>query len=126
MTKLAKPQMRSDYPPEARKKSSSSVLTSKDAYARLRAWLTKTKGQKTMAKNNKTNEGAAPTKAAKKNGKKGNGIIGMLLLLVVISVAYSTYVVWFGTTGLAPKIMLAPQMLFVAAALLYSFWKATK
>lgn len=72
---------------------------------------------------NKTNEGAAPTKAAKKNGKKGNGIIGLLLLIVVISIAYSTYVVWFGTTGLAAKIMLVPQTIFAAVVLIWKFNK---
>lgn len=71
----------------------------------------------------KNNEGAAPTKAAKKNGNKASGIIGLLLLIVVISIAYSTYVVWFGTTGLAPKIMLVPQTIFAAAVLIWKFNK---
>lgn len=129
MTKRNSPQLRSEYPKAARgttdkpKKDSIIVLTIKGAYARLRAWLNKTKGLiNTMFKKNKTNETAAP-KQSKTKGNKRNGIIGMLLLLVVMSVAYSSYVVWFGTTGLVPKIMLAPQMIFAAAVLVWKFNK---
>lgn len=133
MTKRSTPQLRSEYPKAARgtaerpKKSNTIVLTIKDACASIKAWLSnKTKGLKTtMKKNTNTNETAAP-KQTKNKGKKGNGILGMLMLLVVLSIAYSSYVVWFGTTGLVPKIMLAPQMTFAAAIAIYAFWKATK
>lgn len=126
MTKRSKPQMRSDYPKAAQakpnKKRSINVLTIKDAYARLRAMVNiKRKGKKTMAKNTKTNKPAEAVLAP----KKGNGIIGMLMLLVALSIAYSSYVVWFGTNGTTPKILLAPQIAFVAATLVYAFWKAT-
>lgn len=76
--------------------------------------------------NKKTNtsaEGETAKKTTKKQAKKANGIIGLLLLLVVLSVAYSSYVVWFGTTGLVPKIMLAPQLIFAAAVLVWKFNK---
>ena len=70
-----------------------------------------------------TTEAAAPKKAAKNSNNKANGIIGLLMLLVVLSIAYSTYVVWFGTTGLVPKVMLAPQIVFAAVILIKKFNK---
>lgn len=119
--------MRSDYPKaaQAKPKDNKSALTIKGAYANLRAWLSnKTKGLKTTMKNTKTNEAAAPkTKAAKNTKGMRNAIIGLLLLMVVTSIAYSSYVVWFGTTGVVPKIMLAPQMIFAAAVLIWKFNK---
>lgn len=125
--------MRSDYPKQVRaaqpkgKRFSINVLTYKGAYASIKTWLNKTKGLiNTMFKNNKTNktQDAAPVKkAAKSNNNKRNGILGLLMLLVVLSIAYSSYVVWFGTTGLAAKIMLAPQILFAAAVLIWKFNK---
>jgi hypothetical protein len=39
---------------------------------------------------------------------------GILMLFVVASVLYANYVVYFGTTGIIPKIMLIPSTLFVA------------
>lgn len=45
---------------------------------------------------------------------KGFNWVGALLLFVIMSIAYSTYVVYFGTTGWIPKIMLVPQALFAA------------
>lgn len=122
--------MRKDYPraarklPPKRKRNSINVLTIKDACANIKAWLNKRKGKTTMLKNNKNKaEATTVKKVANKQGNKANGIIGLLLLVVVLSIAYSTYVVWFGTTGLVPKIMLAPQMIFAAAVLVWKFNK---
>lgn len=74
-----------------------------------------------MSEKNNTNK--TTTKPAKKGSDKRNAIIGMLLLLVVISVSYSSYVVYFGTTGLVPKIMLAPQVIFAVVVLVWKFNK---
>lgn len=74
-------------------------------------------------KTNTSKEAAAPKKAAKNSNDKANGIIGLLMLLVVLSIAYSTYVVWFGTTGLVPKVLLAPQLIFAAVVLIKKFNK---
>jgi hypothetical protein len=49
------------------------------------------------------------------------GYWGILMAFVVLSIAYSTYVVAFGTIGLTPKLMLAPQAIFAAVVLLYKF-----
>lgn len=80
-----------------------------------------------MFKKNKTTtepEATPVKKSSKENNKnKYNGIIGLLMLLVVLSIAYSTYVVWFGTTGLVPKILLAPQIIFAAVILVQKFNK---
>lgn len=75
-----------------------------------------------FSKNNKTNtEGAAPKKAAKNTNNKANDIIGLLLLLVVLSIAFSSYTVWFGTDGWVFKAFLAPQMLFALVVLIKKF-----
>lgn len=47
-----------------------------------------------------------------------NGIWGILVLFVVASIAFSTYMVYFGTDSLVNKIMLVPQVIFAATFLL--------
>ena len=101
-------------------KNSTIYLTYKRAYASIKSLLNKTKGLTTVKNNNNNTK-----KTTKKNRKSargfGFGILGMLLLLVVMSIAYSSYIVWFGTTGATPKILLAPQLLFAAAVLITVF-----
>lgn len=48
---------------------------------------------------------------------------GILMLFVMASIVYANYVVFFGTEGLIPKLMLIPSTLFVAGFLVY---KASK
>lgn len=50
-------------------------------------------------------------------------IINTGLLLIVLSIAYSSYTVWFGTDGLAPKVLIAPQIVFAAVILVNKFNK---
>lgn len=50
-------------------------------------------------------------------------IIGVLQLFVLISISYSTYVVFLGTTGYAPKAMLIPQAIFAAYLAVIKFTK---
>ena len=52
-----------------------------------------------------------------------SGAGGIFMAFVVASVAYSTYVVFAGTTGLVPKLMLIPQATFAALIVLYKFAK---
>lgn len=77
----------------------------------------------------------AKDKADKKTEKKaknnkGNsfvsGILGIALLLVLVSIAYSCVVIWGGTTGLVPKIMLAPQAAFGVVIAGWAFIKIFK
>lgn len=42
---------------------------------------------------------------------------GIAMLFVCVSIGYANYVVFFGTTGLIPKIMLIPSTVFVAVFL---------
>lgn len=44
---------------------------------------------------------------------------GVLMLFVCVSVAYANYVVFMGTDGYIPKVMLIPSTLFVAAFLVH-------
>jgi hypothetical protein len=49
--------------------------------------------------------------------------LGVLDLFVVASICYSSYVVYFGTTGWAPKAMLVPQLIWAATVLVLQFTK---
>lgn len=71
---------------------------------------------------NKTKE-EPKKKEIKRAGVPIHGPFGILILFVCISIAYANYVVYFGTTGLIPKIMLIPSTLFVG---LFLVIKATK
>ncbi len=42
---------------------------------------------------------------------KGINWVGALLLFAIVSIAYSTDVVYFGTTGWKPKVALIPQVI---------------
>lgn len=67
----------------------------------------------------------AEKKQNTKKNKKGKSfafsIIGIVMLFVVVSVSFSSYTVWFGTTALEAKIMLLPQILFAAATMISVF-----
>ena len=52
-----------------------------------------------------------------------NKVKGVLQLFVLASISYSTYIVFLGTNGPAPKVMLVPQALF---AVVLAFQKFTK
>ena len=54
---------------------------------------------------------------------QNNVIIGVLLFVAVMSIAFSSYVVWVSTDGLLPKVLLLPQI-FLAA--LICAWKFTR
>lgn len=71
-----------------------------------------------MAKNNKTN-----TTESVKTPRNFDRPMSLLMLFVVASIAYSTYVVYFGTIGIVPKIMLVPQALFAAIVAIHKFTK---
>lgn len=50
------------------------------------------------------------------------GLWGILLLFVFGSVAYSTYMVAVGTTGIVPKVMLVPQATFAIILAILKFY----
>lgn len=58
--------------------------------------------------------------------QKIRGIIGIGLLFVVVSIAYSTYMTNLFVDGWAMWLALAPQMLFAAAISIYAFYKIYK
>lgn len=59
----------------------------------------------------------------KKTKRSNINIIGILQLFVLGSVCYSTYVVFLGTSGWSPKVMLIPQALFAAVLAVQKFNK---
>ncbi len=50
-------------------------------------------------------------------------INGVLQLFVLVSIGYSTYVVFLGTEGIGPKLMLIPQALYGAYLAVIKFTK---
>lgn len=58
--------------------------------------------------------------------QKIRGIIGIGLLFVVVSIAYSTYMVNLFVDGPAMVVALAPQVLFAAVILIIAFYKLFK
>jgi len=73
-----------------------------------------------MSKQDKTTN----TKAPKiKKARNYNGIIGVLLLFVVASIAYTTTVIAMGTEGYVPLILAAPQAIFGVVVLFKQFTK---
>lgn len=69
-----------------------------------------------------------PTKAEQKisRDKKIRGIIGIGLLFVVVSIAYSTYMTNLFVDGPIMVVSLAPQVIFAGATLLIAFYKIYK
>jgi len=49
--------------------------------------------------------------------------VGMLQLFVLVSISYSTYIVFLGTNGIAPKVMLVPQALYAGVLAVQKFTK---
>ena len=58
--------------------------------------------------------------------KKIRGIIGIGLLFVVVSIAYSTYMTALFVDGTAMVVALAPQVVFATVILLIAFYKIYK
>lgn len=69
-----------------------------------------------------------PTKAQKKieQEQRKRGILGIGLLLVVASIAYSTSVIFIGVDSSASRIVLFPQALFALITLVRAFSKLYK
>jgi len=67
----------------------------------------------------------AEVKSKENEGKKtfGSIIISIVMLLVVISIAYSTYRILTGTDDLVAWVMIIPQALFAAFVLVKQFIK---
>ena len=63
----------------------------------------------------------------KTTSKKANsfnvGIIGLSMLFVIASIAYTTTVIWLGTEGYISKVLTAPQVIFAVTVLVKRFTK---
>lgn len=71
-------------------------------------------------KSNKKAEVKTPEKS-KKNYK--NGIMGIMQLFAVASIAYSTIVIAIGTEGYIPLVMVAPQAILAVVIAINKFAK---
>lgn len=59
----------------------------------------------------------------KQSGNAKNGIIGLGMLFVIASIAYTTAVIWLGTEGYVSKALTAPQVIFALIVLVKRFTK---
>jgi isoprenylcysteine carboxyl methyltransferase (ICMT) family protein YpbQ len=74
--------------------------------------------------NTKNKDELIPAPRVKKNKtNKNTELVGILLVFVFVSILYSTYVVYMGTQGWEPKVMLLPQAGAAAYLLFYKFTK---
>jgi len=74
-----------------------------------------------MAKNKTIKAEVQTPKKSKRNHR--NGIIGVMQLFAVASIAYSTVVIGMGTEGYIPLIMVAPQAILAVAIAIHKFAK---
>ena len=79
--------------------------------------MKKTNQTKTTDKTERSN------KAAKKPKNISDKIVGISLLLVVLSIAYTTTVIFMGTDGIEAKILTTPQIIFAVVLALKQFTK---
>lgn len=92
----------------------------------------KTSSKKVVNKVNKvthpSKKSKKPTKAELELAKKqyDNAIIGIGLLLVVVSIAYSTSVILLGVDSLGSKIALLPQAIFALVISIKAFSRLYK
>lgn len=73
--------------------------------------------------NNKTTTDNKSDKAVKKEGDALITLGWLAMLFVVGSIAFSSYMVFFGTDSTVARAMLAPQVLFAASVMIYKFVK---
>lgn len=81
--------------------------------------------------NKALNRGKTAKKTTKKEREnailqRNNAILGVGLLLVVVSIAYSTAVILIGVDSLESKIALLPQVVFALVTLIKAFSKLYK
>jgi hypothetical protein len=66
----------------------------------------------------------APVKSTKRaRNNIWSGIMGIGMGLVIVSIIYSSTVIFLGTDGIVPLIMIAPQVAFVAVVGCIAFYK---
>ena len=72
----------------------------------------------------KTNQTKTTDKATNRKPKNiSDKIVGISLLLVVLSIAYTTKVIFMGTDGIEAKILTTPQIIFAVVLALKQFTK---
>lgn len=71
----------------------------------------------------KSNANSDVKNTKKQSGSAVNGIIGLGMLFVIASIAYTTAVIWLGTEGYTSKVLTAPQVIFALIVLVKRFTK---
>lgn len=60
-------------------------------------------------------------KLKNKTAQTGSYLVKLFMLLVVISAAYSVYLICVGTEGITAKVMVAPLAVWVGIQLIHKF-----
>ncbi len=77
-----------------------------------------------MTKNNSSEDSNKSTE--KMPNGLGRGIMGIVLALVVVSIAYSSTFILLATDETVPHYMIVPQAIFAIGVLGYAFYKIFK
>ncbi len=77
-----------------------------------------------MPNNNK--DGDKKPQKAEKSSKSdiGSGIMGLGIAIVIVSITYSSYRIFYETNDSMLKLALIPQVVFAALAVTTAFWKS--
>lgn len=71
---------------------------------------------------NKSIDGMVPATSTKTSDKgAGHKLAWTGMLFVVLSIGFSSYMVYFGSDNLIAKVMLIPQVAFAAGVAIYAF-----
>lgn len=91
-------------------------IRSNNFYSNLSKFVNKSKKAKKTSKKDQITA----------NLKHNNAILGIGLLLVVVSIAYSTTVIFIGVDSIESKIALLPQVIFALTILIKAFSRLYK
>lgn len=72
----------------------------------------------------KSLDGMVPSTTSKAKNNNTNGwaqLAWIGMLFVVLSIGFSSYMVYFGTDNIVAKVMLIPQVAFAAIVAIYKF-----
>ena len=63
----------------------------------------------------------APATSTKSDRSNWHTVVWLGMLFVVLSIGFSSYMVYFGSDNMLAKIMLIPQVAFAAGVAIYKF-----
>jgi len=91
------------------------------AYASIRSTIKRKDSMKKQTKEAPKSNDVKNTNKQTSSAK--TGILGISMLFVIASIAYTTTVIWLGTEGYVSKALTAPQVIFALIVLVKRFTK---